>query len=139
MSNTLRRVALITLLCMACGNAPKPDPSATAAPPAAVAAATAAEAATAAAEGSPADAGVINVTPYGVPECDNYVKKFTACIESKVTGPDKDKLLEGFEANRTKWRALATMQQGAVALGLACRAANQKAKEELSVEYGCEF
>lgn len=79
------------------------------------------------------------VTAFGVAECDNYVAKYTACVEANVTGEEKDRLLAAFEANRTKWRALATMREGAVALGLACRAAAQKAKEDFSVEYGCAF
>jgi hypothetical protein len=95
---------------------------------------------TAAATASPDPAsGIPVVTKFGVPECDAYVEKYTACIEGKVPQADKERLLSGFEANRSKWRAMATMKESAVALGLACRAAAQKAKEEMLVEYGCEF
>ncbi len=79
------------------------------------------------------------ITPFGVPECDAYVQKYVDCVETRVTGEEKDRLLQGFEANRTKWRTLAAMREGALALGMACKAATQKAKEELSVDYGCEF
>ena len=85
----------------------------------------------------PAESG--RVTGFGVAECDSYVAKYVACVEANVTGEEKEKLLAGFEANRTQWRALATMREGAAALGLACRAAAQKAKEELSARYGCPF
>ena len=61
------------------------------------------------------------------------------CVEGKVSGEQKERLMEAFEANRTKWRALATMREGAIALGLACRAAAQKSREELTVDYGCDF
>ena len=86
-----------------------------------------------------ASANAVVVTPFGVPDCDNYVKKFMACVDGKVTPDQKAALMEQFAANQTKWRALSTMREGAVALSLACRAANQKSKEELAVEYGCEF
>jgi hypothetical protein len=79
------------------------------------------------------------ITPFGVPECDAYVKRYLDCVETKTSGEPKARLLRAFEMNRTKWRTLATMREGALALGVACRAAEQKAKEELSVDYGCEF
>ncbi len=80
-----------------------------------------------------------SVTRYGVAECDKYVSKYLACVEGNVSGEDKEKLLQAFEANQTRWRALATIKEGAGALGIACRAAEQKSREELSVQYGCEF
>ena len=80
-----------------------------------------------------------SVTPFGVAECDNYVSKYLACVDGKVPAEEKEELMAAFEANRTKWRALATLREGAIALGLACRAAAQKSKEQLAVDYGCEF
>jgi hypothetical protein len=127
-SFSLRRTLLsvLTAVSIACGNQAKPP--AAAAPAESPASAVVAPA-----------AGVPVVTNFGVPECDAYVSKYMACVEGKVTGEARDQLLATFEANRTKWRAMSTMREGAVALGLACRAALQKAKEELVVDYGCEF
>jgi hypothetical protein len=79
------------------------------------------------------------VTSFGVPECDAYVEKYTSCLDEKVSPEAKQKLLESFEANRNKWRAMATMKESASALAAICSAATQKAKEELSVDYGCAF
>ena len=79
------------------------------------------------------------VTKFGVPECDTYVEKYTSCLDGKVSAEAKQKLLESFEMNRNKWRAMATMKESASALAAVCIAATQKAKEELSVDYGCEF
>jgi hypothetical protein len=126
-SFTLCRALLpvLTAVSIACGNQAKPPAAAPAESPASAAVAPA--------------AGVPMVTNFGVPECDAYVSKYMACVEGRVTGEAKDQLLATFEANRTKWRAMSTMREGAVALGLACRAALQKAKEELVVDYGCEF
>jgi hypothetical protein len=125
----LRVAVLISFVSMACANQPAPP----------VPAAEAASPATASPTDEAASAAVPVVTKFGVPECDAYVEKYTLCVEGKVPPADKERLLAGFEANRTKWRAMATMKESAVALGLACRAAAQKAKEEMLVEYGCEF
>ena len=121
---------LLVTLSSGCGKGPK-EPAA--APPAAdpVASPTTADAA--------APEAIPVVTKFGVAECDTYVDKYLSCIEGKVTAEEREKLMAGFEANRTKWRAMSTMKESAVALGIACRAATQKAKEELSVEYGCPF
>jgi hypothetical protein len=87
---------------------------------------------------SPEGAGV-TATSFGVPECDTYVTKYLACLEGKVPADQRDKLAEAFEANRTKWRAMSTTREGAMALSVTCKAATEKAKEALSVDYGCEF
>ena len=68
-----------------------------------------------------------------------YVSAYVTCVLGNVPAEEKEKLMAAFEANQSKWRALATMREGATALSLACRAAAQKSKEELSVEYGCTF
>lgn len=121
-------LALAAVL-VGCGSPPKETE-------AAAAASTAAE--TASTPAAPPD-GVAVITKFGVPECDAYVAKYMACVEGKVTGEAKQQLLATFEANQKKWRAMSTMKEAALALGLACKASAQKAKEELAVEYGCEF
>ena len=137
---SVHRLAALVLVsvCLACGSGPKgePAPAAAAIEPADDAVQSADAEATAAAV---APAGAPRVTPFGVPECDAYVKKYLACVEGRVSGEQKERLIEAFEANRTKWRALSSMREGAVALALSCRAAAQKSKEELTVEYGCDF
>ena len=116
------------LLCLlvACGEKAKES-----APPEAAPAGAASE--------SAAAADVPQITTFGVPECDGYVEKYMSCLEGKVSPEAKQRLLETFEMNRNKWRAMAAMKESASALAVVCRAAAQKAKEELSVDYGCEF
>ena len=119
-------MVVLAALGAACGDSkPKEAP----------AAAAASQAPTAA---SPEAAGG-TVTSFGVPECDTYVTKYLACVEGKVPADQKDKLVEAFEANRTKWRAMSTTKEGAMALSVTCKAATEKAREALSVDYGCEF
>ena len=79
------------------------------------------------------------VTNFGVAECDAYVEKYMSCLDGKVSPEAKQRLLDAFEMNRTKWRAMSTMKESASALAVVCTAATQKAKEELSVDYGCQF
>ncbi|MBP6705388.1 MAG: hypothetical protein KA385_17885 [Vicinamibacteria bacterium] len=77
--------------------------------------------------------------PFGVPECDTFVTKFLACVEVRVPADQQPRLLADLQENRAKWRQLATMSQGHVALGLACRTMAQRVKSDLIVDYGCEF
>jgi hypothetical protein len=128
---------LVAVLGVACVDSPKGEPAPTpaAAEPGDVAGPR--DAGSPAVESAPA--GSPETGSFGVPECDAYVKKYLACVGAMASGERREGLIRAFEANRAKWRALSTMREGAVALGLACRAAAQKSKEELTVEYGCEF
>ena len=126
-------VLVLVLAALACDRAPKNQP----APPVPAPSVQPPVAATESEGATPPEAD--RITRFGVPDCDNYVKKYLDCVEGKVSGEQKKQLMEAFEANRTKWRALATMREGAIALGLACRAAAQKSREELTVDYGCDF
>jgi hypothetical protein len=136
-AHRLAALALVAV-CLACGSEPRGEPAqAAAAIEPADDAVQATDAEASAAVVAPLEAS--RVTPFGVPECDAYVKKYLACVEGRISGEQKERLIEAFEANRTKWRALSTMREGAVALALSCRAAAQKSKEELTVEYGCDF
>jgi hypothetical protein len=119
-------VVVLAAFGVACGDSkPMEAPAAAAASPQPAAAAPETVAAT--------------VTSFGVPECDTYVTKYLACVEGKVPADQKDKLVEAFEANRAKWRAMSTTKEGAMALSVTCKAASEKAREALSVDYGCEF
>ena len=79
------------------------------------------------------------IPDFGVPECDKYVRKYLGCVEGRVTGLEKERLTAAFEANLAKWRALAAMREGKIAMALACRTATAASRESLNVDYGCEF
>ena len=133
-SFTINAVATfsLTLLSAGCGHAPAKE--------AAPAVTTSAEGESAGASiGTAAAADASSITAFGVPECDKYVTQFLACVEGRVSGEQKATMMEAFDANRVKWRAMSTIREGAVALTVACRAVAQKSKEELAVDYGCEF
>ena len=79
------------------------------------------------------------ITTYGVPQCDNYVKKYLQCIETRVPADQRQGWIATFEANQAKWKGLASMREGKLALGLACKSALEMSRQALAVDFGCEF
>jgi len=78
-------------------------------------------------------------TPFGVPECDRFVEKYTACVDLHVPADQKDRMLRELHVHRARWRELEKMQNGKVAAGLSCRGVGQRLRSDLIVDYGCEF
>ena len=79
------------------------------------------------------------IQTFNVAECDSYIKKYLACIEGHIPSEQRRGWMESLAANQTRWRTLAAMKEGRVALSLACKAAASASKEALAVDYGCEF
>src|SRR5262249_4736581 len=111
MSNRLMSaVAVLALSTMACGGGagtPKSD----AAAPAANAPAAAA---------APAAGG----DSIGVPECDEYIKKYESCVNSKVPESARAQVKATFEAARAAWKQAASTPQGKQGLVIGCKQAN---------------
>jgi hypothetical protein len=78
-------------------------------------------------------------TPFGLPECDTFLTRYLSCVEGRVPADQRGKFEEELRENRTRWWKLAEMQQGTVAVGLACRIFAESKKTDLAVDYGCEF
>lgn len=142
-ASRLGAVLVFPLLAMACGAAP---PSAPPAPPAPAATpsepgASAEIAPEPASEGVAADltAEPPPFMPFGVPECDNFITKYVACVDLRVPADQKARLMDDLHEHRGKWRELAKMEQGKLAVGLSCRGVAQRLKGDLTVDYGCEF
>lgn len=77
--------------------------------------------------------------PFGVPECDSFITRYVACVELRVPADQKARLMDDLHEHRAKWRELAKMDQGELAVGLSCRGVSHRLKGGLIVEYGCEF
>jgi hypothetical protein len=77
-------------------------------------------------------------TPFGLPECDTFLNKYLACVD-RIPADQRGRFEDELRENRTRWWKLADMQQGMVAVGLACRIFAQSKKADLAVDYGCEF
>ena len=111
----------------ACGGG-QPAP-AQSAPPASTAA-SAAPAATSAATTAGAE--------FGVPECDDYIKKYLACIDSKVPEAARATVRQSLDQTKSQWKQAAATEQGKAGLAMGCKAATDAAKTAMAA-YGCTF
>ena len=117
-------VFALALAAIGCGGEQAPPPPATTAPAATVA--TMAPAATTAAG------------DFGVPACDSYMKKYMACIDSKVPEQARAMMRQQVEQTRMQWKQAASTPQGRDGLTMACTQAEASAKQALAA-YGCTW
>lgn len=75
-------------------------------------------------------------TAIGVPECDDYLEKYEACLDTNVPAQLRDRLRKSLEQTRDSWRAALQTPDGAKHLDLVCRQIRESRKREL-VPYGC--
>ncbi len=74
----------------------------------------------------------------GVPECDEYVEKYEACVFSKVPEAARAQLKSSFEVQRKAWKDAAANSQAKAALATGCKQALETAKQSLA-SYNCEW
>ena len=74
----------------------------------------------------------------GVPECDDYIAKYEACVNSKVPEAMRATVKASLETTRKSWRDLAATAQGKAGLAQACKAAHDAAKQSMGA-YGCSW
>ncbi len=91
-------------------------------------------------EGAKADAGTNGGAAdgkLGVAECDEYVEKYSKCIENKVPEGARGSMKEAMNATVKAWREAAAgpAKDG---LGTACKAALDAAKAA-TLQMGCEW
>jgi hypothetical protein len=110
------------IVAAACGGAPEktapPASSPASAPAAAAPAAGAAE--------------------FGVPECDEYLSKYLACIDSKVPEAGRAMARQALDQTKAQWKQAASTPAGKAGLATGCKAAMDAAKTAMSA-YGCTF
>ena len=75
---------------------------------------------------------------FGVPECDSYVKKYLACVDSKVPESARAMVRQSFDTTRAQWKQAASTPQGKSGLASACLQADAAAKQAMAV-YGCTW
>lgn len=74
----------------------------------------------------------------GVPECDDYIAKYEACISSKVPAAQRATFESSFKTMRDSWAEAAKTEAGKSGLAAGCKAAMDSAKTSLS-SFGCEW
>lgn len=70
----------------------------------------------------------------GVAECDDYLNKVMACIDSKIPEPQRAVVKQGIEASKAGWAAVTDK----AALASTCKMAMDQAKAAYSA-MGCTF
>lgn len=74
----------------------------------------------------------------GVPECDEYIEKYEACVFSKVPEAARGAFKSSFEAQRKAWKDAAANPQSKAALASGCKQALETAKQALAT-YSCDW
>ena len=122
----VRSVAVmgIAFACHACGNA-APPPAAGATPPTSATASATPPASTDAATG------------FGVAECDDYMKKYLACID-KLAPAAQPQARAMLEQSRDAWKQAASTTEGKAALASTCKSASDAAGPALRAQ-GCTW
>jgi hypothetical protein len=74
----------------------------------------------------------------GVPECDDYLTKYEACVSGKIPEAARAGYTSTLARTREQWRKLAADPQSRPILVQACKMANEQSKTNLK-SFGCEF
>lgn len=122
-TSRLGLLSVAVALAVACGSEPPAQTAPPAAPPAAQ------PAATAAAQTS---------SEFGVPECDDYMTKYLACVDSKVPEAARAALRQALDQTKAQWQQAAQTPEGKSGLAMACTQMTETAKLSMQ-SYGCTF
>jgi len=114
------------LISVACGESKAPTPAASTAPAVTAAPATTAPAVAAAA------------SEFGVPECDAYMKSWTACVESKVPAEMRPTFKASIDQAKASYTAASSTPQGKSGLAMACTQQLAATKQALAA-YNCTW
>jgi hypothetical protein len=75
---------------------------------------------------------------FGVKECDEYVTKYSACIDSRAPEGVRVQMHQALEQAKVSWRAAGATPEGRQGLGSACSQALESAKAAMRM-YGCDW
>jgi len=89
--------------------------------------------------GAPAAAAAPATTAdFGVPECDEYLAKYAACVDSKVPEGIRGTVRQQIDQTKAAWKQAAATPQGKAGLALGCKQAMDAAKAATAA-YGCKW
>lgn len=72
----------------------------------------------------------------GVPECDEYLNKYQACVDSKVPEAARAAMKQSLDQTRGAWRSALATPGGKEGMAAACKQARDAAKASMGA-YGC--
>lgn len=106
------------------GGTPPPPASTMAAPPAIAAPASGAMTA--------------GTSDFGVPACDQYMRNYSACVDSKVPEAARAQMKQQMQQTHLSWKQAASTPEGRAALTNACTQADAAAKQAMA-SFGCTW
>jgi hypothetical protein len=74
----------------------------------------------------------------GVAECDDFIAKYEACVNSKVPETARSMVKANLDSMRNAWRQAAATPQGKAGLAQGCKQALANAKTSMG-SYGCSW
>jgi hypothetical protein len=74
----------------------------------------------------------------GVPECDNFIAAYDACVSSKVPEAARAQYKSSIEQWRSSWKTLANNPATKASLAAACKQSAEQAKTSLA-SYNCTW
>lgn len=74
----------------------------------------------------------------GINECDDYVRKVNACLDTKVPADEQPAIRFQLDSQKTKWGKMALDPAQRDALPTECKAAATLGAQSME-KYGCEF
>jgi hypothetical protein len=135
---------VLALAALACGGAPQSSPPATTASAAAAAPestlpAAAAPAPPVVAAAPPVTGSALGVdNTFGVPECDEYFRKYYTCIDTKVPEATRAAIRQSIDQTRSQWVQIAATPDGRASLADACSRATASARQAVAA-WGCSW
>ena len=86
----------------------------------------------------PAAPATASAEKIGVPECDEFIAAYDACVSSKVPEAARAQYKSSIEQWRSSWRKLAANPQTKATLAAACKQSAESARASMKT-YGCTF
>jgi hypothetical protein len=74
----------------------------------------------------------------GIPECDDYIAKYEACVRGKVPEQARAAMESSLKAARDGWKRSAETPAGKAALAASCKQASEMAATSMKA-YGCTW
>jgi hypothetical protein len=74
----------------------------------------------------------------GVAECDEFIQKYEACVNSKVPETARSMVKANLDTMRNAWKKAAETPQGKAGLAQGCKQALDQAKTTMG-SYGCAW
>ena len=74
----------------------------------------------------------------GVAECDEFIQKYEACVNSKVPESARSMVKANLDSMRSAWKKAAETPQGKAGLAQGCKQALAQAKTTMG-SYGCSW